>query len=120
MAGRLSGLAFRAKEKEKYQVSVDRSSLTTAQDAFLLHTKGKKLASVGTWAVTVSECKETSKTLRCIPDPRPSSPDEIANPAHCYIDFADFSSNNQRERAGSELARYASDRGCLYAASDIE
>jgi hypothetical protein len=120
MAGRLSRLSFRAKEEEKYQVSVDRSSLTTAQDAFLLHTKGKKRVSVGTWAVTVAECKETAEKLRCIPDPRPASPDEIANPAHCYIDFSDLPSNKQRDRAGSELARYASDRGCLFAPPDIE
>jgi hypothetical protein len=123
VAGRLCGLAFRAKREEKYQVSVDRSSLTTAQDAFLLHAKGKQPVSVGTWAVTVAECKGcmgAAEKLRCHPDPRPSSQDEIANPAHSYIDFSDLPSNKQKERAGSELARYASDRGCLFAAADIE
>src|ERR1017187_1573394 len=68
--GRPSGQAFNPSKRHKYQLSVDRSSLTDAKSAFILYTEEMGLKSAGTWAVTVAECGECGeKKLLCFNDP---------------------------------------------------
>ena len=112
--GRPSSQAFRPTKKDAEKLSVARSSLTTAKEAFLLYTAGRQLKSGGTWAVTVEECGELG--LKCFGDPLYSPPEPVADPAHCYVDFSSLLSNGKRELSGVMLARVAAVRGCLFGA----
>lgn len=53
--GEPSSQAFRPTKKDEGMLSIALGSKTTAEDAFLHHTQVLKLASGGTWAVTVGE-----------------------------------------------------------------
>lgn len=114
--GRPSSQAFNPTKKDNYQLSVDRSSLTTPKDAFVLHTEGRGWKSIGTWAVTIVECEE--QQLSCFGDPLFCPPEKVADPAHCRIDFSSLKSNSKREIAGQFLAKAAHARGCLFHAPE--
>lgn len=110
--GRVTTQAFRPTKKDENRLSVSRASLTTAEGAYMLHTKGRMLASAGSWAVTVGECQ--SQSLKIISDPTASPPEPVADPAHCYVNFAELQSRGAIEAAGAVLTRRAADRGRLF------
>jgi hypothetical protein len=107
--GRVSSQAFRPTPKDQKMLSVARASKTTAQAAFELHTQCNKLASAGTWAVTVGECQALSLPVRHDEVTEGDCPD----PAHSVVDFTALS-NSKTEAQGARLARHANDRGRLY------
>jgi hypothetical protein len=111
--GRPTGQAFTPTKKDADQLSTARSSLTSAEDAFRLHTNERQLKSAGTWAIAVAECKEAQ--LPCFHDPQTSPPEKVADPAHAYVDFSPLPSNGKKDAAGAWLARMARERGCLFA-----
>src|SRR5258708_5624594 len=74
--GRPSSQAFNPSKDHSYLLSVDRSSLISAKDAFLLYTEGMRRKSAGTWAVTVAQCGQQS--LMCFTDPLSSPPAPVA------------------------------------------
>ncbi|MFI5297922.1 MAG: hypothetical protein ACHREM_07465 [Polyangiales bacterium] len=109
--GRPSSQAFRPTPKDEGKLSVARGALTTAEDAYTLHTQRRGLASAGSWAVTVGECRE--QALVAVEDPIESSADAVVDPAHALVDFAQVS-KSQAEAKGARLARHAHDRGRLH------
>jgi hypothetical protein len=113
--GRVGSQAFRPTRKDERMLSVARSSLTTAQASFARHTGCLKLASVGTWAVTVAECASLGLPAR--PDAITEGP--CPDPAHAVVDFTAFT-NSKVEGHGARLARLANERGCLHPSTDAE
>lgn len=111
--GRVTSQAFRPTKKDEDRLSTARSSLTSAEGAFQLHTSGRELASAGSWGVTVGECNKQS--LPCVPDPTTSPPEKVPDPAHCYVNFKGLESRGAIELAGAALTRHATARGCIYA-----
>ena len=110
--GRVSSQAFRPMPKDEGRLSVDRGSLTTPAASFTLFTEGLGLASAGTWAITVGECKDYG--LLALEDPLSSPPEPVANLAHALVSFKEVSSRSQIEAKGQKLARRANDRGRLH------
>jgi hypothetical protein len=104
-AGEPTNGAFRPGSNDNGELSVGRSSLTTAQEAFIRHTEKRGLASTGVWAVSVGEV--TAVELKAIPDPEPD--DE----AHSFVDFRSLS-RKQCEGKSKLLRRDAVARGCQY------
>jgi hypothetical protein len=113
--GRPSSQSWRPTKKDEGNLSVARGSVTSPHAAFEHHTQQKKMASAGTWAVTVGECQ--TEDLRAYPDPLDATPTVGADPAHAIIDFTGRS-NSQVEAKAVRLARCAGERGCLYSAPD--
>ena len=109
--GRPSGQAFRPTKKDDGKLSVARSSLTTAEQAFHLHTVLLSLPSEGTWAVSVAECGQHE--LRAFPDPLTSPPDKVADPAHAFVDFGGLS-NSRVESKATQLRNDAFARGRIF------
>ena len=70
--GRPSSQAFRPTPKDEGKLSVARGSLTTPPAAFRLYTEGLGLPSVGTWGVTVGECREQGLPTFSESAPRPA------------------------------------------------
>jgi hypothetical protein len=115
--GRPSGQAFTPTKKDKDQLSTACASLTSAEQAFVLHVQGRQLKSAGTWAVTVGECETANVTP--YHDPTTSPPETVADPAHASVDFSLLPSNSKKEAAGAWLARLAATRGCLFSLTDV-
>lgn len=109
--GRPTGQAFRPTKKDDGRLSVARSSLTTAEQAFHLHTVSLSLPSDGTWAVSVSECGQHE--LKAYPDPVKSPPEQVADPAHAFIDFRGLS-NSRIESKATQLRNDSLVRGRLW------
>ena len=107
--GRVGSQAFRPTAKDNKQLSVAQTSKTSAKAAFELHTACNKLASAGTWAVTVGECLALGLPVRPDEITEPPCPD----PAHAVIDFSALS-NSKIEAHGMRLARHANERGRLH------
>ncbi|MBK7581089.1 MAG: hypothetical protein IPI67_12855 [Myxococcales bacterium] len=112
--GRVGSQAFRPTPKDHRKLSVARSALTTAEDAFQLHTECKKFRSAGTWAVTVGEC--SSLGLPALADPLSEQP--CPDPAHAVVDFATLT-NSKVEAHGARLARFANERGRLHPPDEL-
>lgn len=110
-AGELSSAAFRPTAKDNGQLSVDRSSLTTSEASYRLHTVSKGLSSAGTYAVSVGDFSEVEVT--CYPDPIAAIGDQPYNAAHAYGDFTKLSSGRQKT-AAKRLRNRAASRGCLH------
>lgn len=53
--GEPTSQAFKPMPKDEGKLSVSRGSLTTAPNAFAMHTESLGLEAVGTWAVSVGE-----------------------------------------------------------------
>lgn len=115
--GRPSSQAFPPTPKDEGKLSVARGSLTTPASAYELHTGGLGLASAGTWAITIGECR--GQGLEVAADPTTAPPAKAADPAHALVDFTPYS-NNQREAKATRLARLATERGCLHPAALAE
>lgn len=109
--GRPSSQAFRPTAKDAGKLSVSRGSLTTPPAAYEHHTQALGLASAGTWAISVGECRQ--EALAAHADPLMSPPDPVANPAHAVVDFTPYS-RGQSEAKGMRLARKATERGRLH------
>jgi hypothetical protein len=103
--GEPSSQAFRPTKKDDAMLSIACGSKTTAEDAFLHHTQVLKLASGGSWAVTVSEV--TSVELRSFAQPLDGSP------AHGFIDFRGLGRKAMESKAKLLRAK-ARNRGCVY------
>jgi len=110
-AGEPSSAAFRPTSKDDGKLSVDRSSISTAEESFKLHVNGKKLQAAGTYGLLVSEF--SSVEVSCFPDPLSQSDEQPANPAHAYGDFSHLNSGKQKV-AAKKLKRQAIGRGCLH------
>jgi len=103
---------FRPSELDKHMLSVDRSSLTSAEDAHALYTStGRKSAAV--FGVSVGEFE--AESISCVEDPIKKTEVEPANPAHALADYSALSISKQKLVA-KRLKRQAVERGCLYSA----
>lgn len=106
--GRVTSQAFRPSKSDVGLLSVARASHTTAEDAFRLHTEGKKLASVGVWGLSVADCR--SESLAVFADPEPGPPPD---PAHALLDFRGLTRSEAEARSKRLLVR-ANERGRQY------
>ena len=106
--GRVSSQAFSPTPKDENQLSVDRSSLTTARESFEFFISREGCQSAGVYGVTVGECRNCDLSVRA--DPLEPSPSSAGNAAHALIDFSALPSNSQREKRAKKLARHARDR----------
>ena len=86
-------------------LSIALGSKTTAHDALTHHTQVLKLASGGTWAVTVGEVAEVA--LSAFEQPLEESP------AHGFIDFRGLGRGATESRAKLLLAKSRA-RGCMH------
>jgi hypothetical protein len=99
--------AFRPSRADEGQLSVDRGSMTTAEEAFVRHTETFNLKSVGVWGLLAGEVMDVD--LGTIPD------EFDGNHAHCFVDFRGLS-KGQCGAKSKILKRQAVARGCLYRA----
>ena len=110
-SGVVSSATFLPTPDDEEQLSVDRSSLTTAKGSFELFT-GNGLASVAVCGVTVGEFGKEG--LPCHPDPLPATESLKANPAHAYADYSGTTGTNKRKKLAQRLRTVAADRGLLH------
>lgn len=103
--GEPSSQAFKPTKKDEGMLSIALGTKTTAENAFLHHTHALKLASGGTWAVTVGEVAAVE--LSSFEQPLEDSP------AHGFIDFRDLGRKAMESKAKLLLVK-ARDRGCVY------
>ena len=109
-----NSVAFMPTPKDENQLSVDDSSLTTAEKAWAHFTKTRGYKSAGTWAVTTGEIQTAGDLdVRAAPVIDPENP-ILGNAAHCVIDFSRLSSKGQRRKCAQYLALMASSRGCVF------
>ncbi len=106
-----SSQTFEPLPKDKGEVSVSRSALTTPQEAFAHHTEVLGYTSVGVWGVTVGEVDEEG--LEALHKPVVVEP---VDPAHSVIDFRARNRSQSKKKAKLLLAK-AKGRGCLYPSS---
>jgi hypothetical protein len=102
--------AFVPNESDQGQLSVDRSSLTTAQESYELYV-GNGLLSGGVYGVTVGEFG--AHGLSCRPDPLDAEEGRRPNPAHALVDYSVLGTN-QRKKVGKRLKATALSRGVLH------
>ncbi|MBG0794197.1 hypothetical protein IYY11_12565 [Methylocystis sp. H62] len=98
---------FKPKPSDENMLSVDRSSLATAEEAFDLYiSNGRK--SIAVYALSVGEF--TGEKINCVEDPVEASEKMKANPAHAV---ADFSTHNvsQQGKIAKRLKQKAVARG---------
>jgi hypothetical protein len=100
-----SSQAFTPTRKDLGQLSIARSSLTTAEAAYKHYTAVLNLASAGVWGITVGEATEVG--LKCY-----DAPDNDV-PAHGFIDFRTLG-RKAAVRSSKLLAAHARTRGRLY------
>ncbi len=108
--GEPSSQAFVPTAKDENRLSVDRASITTAEQSFSLFTKGGRL-SIGAYGLTVAEF--ASEEINAFPDPVEATGTQLANPAHAYADYSSFTANQQKNKA-KRLKLKAKARGILY------
>lgn len=106
--GRVSSQAFRPTPKDDGMLSVSRGSVTSAEDAYVLYTGDKGLASVGVWSVTVSECGGVN--LKAFHD---AVIEPVPDPAHSFVDFRQITPS-AAEKCSKQLAACARARGCQH------
>lgn len=111
--GRLTSQAFAPMPKDGRLLSVDRSSMVTAEQAFRAFV-ARGRSSEGSWAVTVGEC--SSYELPCFWNPRPKLADGTRedNEAHSVIDYRTVSTDSQIKKKATCLGSIAQRRGCQY------
>lgn len=107
---RITSQAFLPTEKDDKKLSVNRSSMISAQEAFDLHTNQKKLHSAGVWGVSVGEAISF--------DPLSIESDPIEAPvqdkSHSLINFSKLPSESRIKATAKQLTAKARDRDCLY------
>lgn len=104
--GRVTSQAFRPTPKDENQLSVDNGDLISPEDSWNRFSAQPECASRGVMAVSQHECVGCG--VRAIEDGIPYA-------AHCYLDFAPFSSN-AASKIGKKLAAKAQERGWLFEA----
>lgn len=102
---------FRPTGKDDGKLSVDRSTVFTAEESFLLHHDDKGLATAGTWGLTVAEF--AAEDVGCRPDPLERSYTEPANPAHAVADFS-LHGGGKCKLIGKRLRNVAVARGRVH------
>ena len=90
--------------KDENKLSVDRSTLTTAEKSYLSYT-AKGYSSEAVYGLTVGEFNEVG--IVCIEDPLED------NAAHAFADYKDHSPSQQKMKA-KRLKQRAIDREKLY------
>lgn len=109
--------AFVPSEKDEGQLSVARSSITTAQRAHEHHTQALQLESAGTWGLLVEEIERAGLTAFADPIEADSDNGVIADPAHSYVEFGALA-GKARRRVGLLLKGFAIARGRRYPTED--
>ncbi len=121
--GQPSSQAFRPSKKDENCLSVDRSSLTTAEAAFGLNVArppvGFGVPAIETWGVSLEEIIAAGRTAWSDPAmAKPADPPHSlglpANPAHGVIDFEGLGRSLQDD-AARKLRDAAIIRGRIYA-----
>lgn len=110
--GRPTSQAFKPTPKDAGRLSVSRSALCEASEAFALYTETRQLDSAGVWGITVGECRDVG--LEAHGDPLTSPPDEYSDPAHAVVDFTAIERRKEVEAKAALLLRQAVSRGCLH------
>lgn len=101
---------FRPSEKDQDMLSVDRSAVTTAEEAYKRYVKsGRK--SVAVFGISVGEFQ--NETIPCKEDPLQETCDQLENPAHALADYSSHTPSKQKLIA-KRLKRVAIERGCLF------
>ena len=100
--------AFKPSTNDEGRMSVDRSSITSPEGSFTLHTESKGLQSQGVWGVSVGEFE--SKDVVCHADPIAESDHDPANPAHALANFGQQTKSAIRKTALA-LKEFALTRG---------
>lgn len=101
---------FAPSAKDNNKLSVDRSSLTSAEASHALFT-GNGFESIAVYGVSVGEF--STEGLPSYPDPLKAEGALAANPAHAYADFSAFSTS-QGKKIAKRLRNNAVKRGRLH------
>lgn len=116
--GTPTSVNFRPTERDEGKLSVDRSSVVSAEQAhqrFL----ARGLDSIGTWAFSVEEVESTGRNAWADPIEPDPAVGEPGNPAHAFVDFDELD-RKQSEAVARLLKRAALDRGRLFPPSATE
>ena len=108
-----NSVAFSPTPKDREQLSVDDSRLTSAENAHVHFTTNLGFASAGTWAVSAMEV-EAVGTLTWRNDPITDVDPLKCNDAHCVIDFTNVTSKGAKKRVAQTLAIHATVRRRLW------
>lgn len=111
--GKPASNRFLPSKSDEGKLSVDRSSLTTAEQSHGLYTSNGK-QSVAVFGLSVAEFG--AEGLRAFEDPLEETDDNPANPAHALVDYRMLDKRQQKE-AATRLAAKAIARGCLHTQS---
>ena len=101
---------FAPSAKDDNKLSVDRSSMTTAEASHALFT-GNGFASAAVYGVSVGEFG--GEGLACYPDPLKAEGKLAANPAHAFADFSSVTISRGKKIA-KRLRNVAVKRGRLH------
>lgn len=108
--GEPSSQPFMPTPKDKNQLSIDRSTLTTAAGSFALFA-GNGHATKAVYGLTVGEFRILE--IDCQSDPLPPTEFRSANPAHASADYSAHGGNQQKTKA-KRLKQNAIARGQLH------
>jgi hypothetical protein len=108
-----SSQAFLPSAKDMDRLSVDRSSLTTAEAAHALYTAAGH-ASAAVYGLTVEEFG--AEAIHCYADPLPGSAPVAPNQAHALADYSPYGVNQRKPKA-KRLKQRAVERGNLLPAT---
>lgn len=104
--GSISSQAFRDEIPPDFQLSADRSSLTSPEGAFRLAER-LGVATTGVWGFTVDECSSADVCAYADPD------EGTGNAAHAVVDFQPLT-RKKRTSVSKMLRNYATERGRLF------
>jgi hypothetical protein len=108
--GKVTSQAFTPTEKDRGELSTNRSSKVTAEAAFRHYTEIQGHKSVGVYAVSVDEV--LSVELRAVDDF--ATEEGAKSPGHAYIDFKHIEATKRRKKIGGKLRDLAESRGWQY------
>ena len=108
--GHLASSPFVPSPKDQNQLSVDRSSMTSAAASYDLY-RGNGHQSIAVYGVTVGEFGVEG--LACHPDPLSATDTQRANPGHAFADYSAVGSN-QGKKIAKRLRNVAVKRGRLH------
>jgi hypothetical protein len=110
--GRPSKTTFLPRPADEGLVSVDRSSVFTAQQSYSAYAAAKSFrdSEGGIWGVTVGEC--SAHSVGCVSDPLSAEEYGGPNPAHSLIDMQALS-EEATHTVAAELFAAAKARGRL-------
>jgi hypothetical protein len=108
--GQPSSEPFLPSTRDEGNLSVDRSALTSASDAFQLYVANGN-GSCAVYGISVGEF--AAENLECFSDPVSASADRVANPAHAIVSYSRMTRSQQKNIA-KRLKIKAITRGILY------